>query len=102
VLAARLMVVAASLRWVRELPPLRLRSMKRQWGRCSPAGRLTLNPNLVKAPRECIDHVRVHELCHLKEHNHGPRFNRTLDAQTPGWREVKQRLDRWVGQIMPG
>jgi predicted metal-dependent hydrolase len=102
VLAARLAAVVPSLRWVRECPPPQLRAMKRRWGSCSPAGRLTLNPNLVKAPRECIDYVLIHELCHLKEHNHGPRFHRTLDRQMPGWRQVKERLDGWVEQFMPG
>ena len=100
VLAARLESVAASLKWVRTPPPLRLQPMKRQWGSCSPTGRLTLNPHLVKAPRECIDYVIVHELCHLKEHNHGPRFHRLLDAQMPGWRAVKSRLDGLAEQIL--
>jgi len=101
VMASRLGAVAAPLRWVRALPPLRFRAMKHQWGNCSPAGRLTLNPHLVKAPRECIDYVILHELCHLKEHNHGPRFHRLLDARMPGWREVKKRLDGLVDQLMP-
>jgi len=101
VLAARLAAIVPSLRWVRERPSMHLRAMKRRWGSCSPAGRLTLNPNLVKAPRECIDYVLIHELCHLKEHNHGPRFYRMLDAQMPNWRTVKQRLDEWVDRLMP-
>ena len=100
VLAARLESVAASLKWVRTPPPLRLQPMKRQWGSCSPTGRLTLNPDLVKAPRECIDAVIVHALCHLIEHNHAPRFHRLLDAQMPGWRAVKARLDGLAEQIL--
>jgi hypothetical protein len=100
-MASRLEAVAAPLRWVRALPPLRFRAMKHQWGNCSPAGRLTLNPHLVKAPRECIDYVILHELCHLKEHNHGPRFHRLLDTHMPGWRDVKKRLDGLVDQLMP-
>jgi predicted metal-dependent hydrolase len=100
VLTTRLASIAASLRWVRTAPPLQLRQMKRQWGSCSPAGRLTLNPQLVKAPRECIDYVIVHELCHLQEHNHGPAFYRLLDAQMPGWRAAKARLDDLVEDVM--
>lgn len=100
VLTARLASIAASLDGVGTAPPLRLRPMKRQWGSCSPAGRLTLNPQLVKAPRECIDYVIVHELCHLQAYNHGPAFYRLLDARMPGWRAAKARLDDLVEELM--
>lgn len=96
VFAQRLAAVAAPLRWVKTLPPIRLRCMAVQWGSCSPAGRITLNPLLVKTPRECIDYVLLHELCHLLHHNHSPRFYSTLDRQLPGWRRVKERLDNQV------
>ena len=93
VLPARLDAVSASLRWLRKPPALRFQAMKVQWGSCSPAGRLTLNPHLVKAPRECIDYVLLHELCHLKEHNHSQRFYRLLDMHMPQWQQRKSRLD---------
>ena len=48
---------------------------------------------LIKAPRECIDYVVLHELCHLKEHNHSSRFYRLLQQHMPKWAEVKQKLD---------
>ena len=100
VLAARLEEVAASLRWVRTPPLVRFQTMKVQWGSCSPAGRLTLNPHLVKAPRECIDYVLLHELCHLREHNHGKKFYRMLDAHMPRWRERKSRLDNLAENLL--
>lgn len=92
-LSARLEELAATLRWVRTPPPVRFQAMKVQWGSCSPAGRLTLNPHLVKAPRECIDYVLLHELCHLREHNHSRRFYRMLDMLMPRWQRRKSRLD---------
>jgi predicted metal-dependent hydrolase len=67
--------------------------MKKQWGSCSPAGVLSLNPHLVKASSLAIDYVLLHELCHLRFHNHSDRFYRLLDRQMPGWKEVKERLD---------
>jgi len=67
--------------------------MKTQWGSCSPTGAILLNPHLVKAPRECIDYVISHELCHLKEHNHSPRYYRLLSKIMPRWEVVKARLD---------
>lgn len=97
--AARLAAVAAPLRWVRQLPPVRLQFMTVQWGSCSPAGRLTLNPLLVKSPRECVDYVLLHELCHLLHHNHSPFFYRALDRHMPNWRPVKDRLDNMAEEI---
>ena len=79
-----------------------MQDMKVQWGSCSPAGRITLNPHLVKAPRECIDYVLLHELCHLRHHNHSTRFYKALDANMPHWRAVKQRLDAMAEQLLPG
>lgn len=100
VFAERMESMLSELRWRRSLPPTRLQAMKIQWGSCSPTGRLTLNPWLVKAPRECIDYVILHELCHLKEHNHGPRFFRLLDKHMPPWRERKARLDELAEIIL--
>lgn len=101
VLAARLAALAPLLQSVGTPPPMQLRVMQTRWGSCSPGGRLTLNPNLVKAPRECIDYVLIHELCHLGEHNHGPRFHRLLETLMPQWCSVKARLDGLVEQLMP-
>lgn len=67
--------------------------MKKQWGSCSPQGHILLNPHLVKAPRDCIDYVILHELCHLQEHNHSPKFYQLLSQLMPAWKSVKTRLD---------
>ncbi|MCK6402211.1 MAG: M48 family metallopeptidase [Sphaerotilus natans subsp. sulfidivorans] len=93
VFATRLKVVSEPLRWVRQPPVFRLQFMTRQWGSCSPSGRLTLNPWLVAAPREGIDYVLLHELCHLKYHDHSRSFYVTLTRHFPDWERVKERLD---------
>ena len=67
--------------------------MQTQWGNCSPGGTITLNPHLVKAPRDCIDYVILHELCHLQEHNHGPAFWVLLERVMPDWERHKARLN---------
>lgn len=100
VFAQRLLVIAEPLQWVHDLPPVRLQFMKRQWGNCSPAGRLTLNPWLVRAPREAIDYVLLHEMCHLKHHNHSRAFYSTLDRHMPNWREIKGQLDERAAQYL--
>lgn len=99
VFADRLTAIAAPLRWVKQLPPTRLQFMTVQWGSCSPSGRITLNPLLVKTPRECIDYVLLHELSHLLHHNHSPNFYRTLDRHMPNWMAVKERLDNMAEEI---
>ena len=79
--------------WVTGIPSFRVMAMKKQWGSCSTKGNLMLNPHLVKAPKECIDYVILHELCHIAEHNHSERFWRLLTQVMPNWKEVKARLD---------
>ncbi|MBP4052187.1 M48 family metallopeptidase [Chromobacterium violaceum] len=81
-------------------PPWRLLTMRTQWGSCSPKGELLLNPHLVKAPRACIEYVIAHELCHLKEHNHSPRFYQHLSAILPDWQARKDELDRMAEQLL--
>lgn len=97
--ADRLAAVVTPLRWVKQLPPTRLQFMTVQWGSCSPSGLITLNPLLVKAPRECIDYVLLHELCHLLHHNHSPKFYRTLERHMPNWRAVKEKLDDMAEEV---
>ena len=49
------------------------------WGSCSRAGNINLNLNLICLPEPLCDYVLLHELCHLKEPNHGPRFHALLE-----------------------
>ncbi|WDJ88754.1 M48 family metallopeptidase [Xanthomonas campestris] len=93
VLPQRVANMAEQLAWVKQPPPISLRRMQRQWGSCSPLGRISLNLALIRVPSACIDYVILHELCHLKCHSHSKAFYRLLDAHLPGWRRTKQRLD---------
>lgn len=100
VLPSRLNSVVGALRWLAEAPEVRYQVMQRQWGSCSPTGRLTLNPMLIKAPPDCIDYVLLHELCHFKEHNHGRQFYALLNRHMSDWEERKRRLDNLAEQIL--
>jgi len=89
----RLENICANLSWVTSKPEWKLLKMRKQWGSCSPKGALNLNPHLVKAPIRCIDYVLLHELCHLKIHNHSPQFYRLLFKHMPEWEAAKMQLD---------
>jgi predicted metal-dependent hydrolase len=77
----------------RERPTLALRRMRIRWGSMSPAGTLSLSPDLVRAPRECIDYVILHELCHLMHADHGREFRGLLERVLPDWERRKHRLE---------
>lgn len=89
----RLDNLCRELRWIAQKPQWKLLKMKKQWGSCSPQCVLSLNPHLIKASTDCIDYVLLHELCHLKHHNHGQAFYRLLRKHMPNWESVKGRLD---------
>lgn len=74
-------------------PSILIRRMKKRWGSLSNKGTVILNPDLIKAPKECIDYVVSHELCHLKHHNHSPEFHMLLDSVIPGWKRIKHKLE---------
>lgn len=74
-------------------PTLRIAHMKNRWGSLSRKATLTLNPELIKAPRECIEYVVIHELCHLLHHNHGSEFQHLLERSLPDWMNRKHKLE---------
>ncbi len=73
---------------------LSIRQMPTRWGSCTAKGRIILNPELIKAPKACIEYVIMHELCHLVHSDHTQKF---LDLQTremPEWEKWKNKLER--------
>lgn len=74
-------------------PALKIRKMKRRWGSYSMRGNLNLNLYLIRFPLSQIDLVIVHELCHMLEFNHSPRFYQLMDTVLPHWRELDRQLN---------
>jgi predicted metal-dependent hydrolase len=74
-------------------PVLGLREMKKRWGSFLNKEKIFLNPKLIHTPKDCIDYVIVHELCHLKYKNHSSNFWKLLDEKYPKWEKVKDKLE---------
>ena len=53
---------------------IRVKRMKTRWGSCSSKKNLNFNYKILFLPEERANYIIVHELCHLAEMNHGPRF----------------------------
>ena len=64
-----------------------IRNQKTRWGSCSAKGNLNFNCLLMMAPKEVIDSVVVHELCHLLEMNHSPKFYEHVLSVFPDYYE---------------
>lgn len=78
-----------------EKPTLRIRDMETRWGSClAKKGIVTLNKRLLEAPRNCIEYVVMHELCHFMHPNHSKYFYAFLSMLMPDWKERKQFLDK--------
>jgi predicted metal-dependent hydrolase len=73
-----------------------IRTMKRRWGSCSNKGVITLSTELIKLADKYIEYVIVHELCHLRHHNHGEGFYRLLSELYPDWKEVRREMKKYV------
>ncbi len=70
-----------------------IRDMKTRWGSCNVrTGKLTFNLQLIRFDRECAEYVVVHELAHLLERGHNPRFWGIVEKALPDYRERKKRL----------
>mgnify|MGYP004449044313 CR=1 FL=1 len=100
---------------VKELPPrleafakvmgvsygrVKIRNQKTRWGSCSVKGNLNFNCLLMLMPREIQDYVLVHELAHLREMNHSPRFWAIVEGVLPDYRERRKWLKQNGGVIM--
>ncbi len=68
--------------------------MEKRWGSCTCNGKITLNTELVKAPKVCIEYVMVHELCHLVIRKHTKDFYDLQAKIFPDWQKWKEKLEK--------
>jgi predicted metal-dependent hydrolase len=69
-----------------------LKGQRTLWGSCSRKHNLNFNWRLMMTPEPVIEYVVVHELAHLKEMNHSPRFWKIVEKHCPAWRERRKWL----------
>lgn len=75
----------------------RIADQKTLWGSCTAQGRISLSWRLVMAPPAVLRYVAVHELCHVRHHDHGPRFWKLVARQMPDFETHR----RWLREHGP-
>jgi len=78
-----------------------LSSAATRWGSCSSDGKIRLNWRLIHFPLPIIDYVVAHELAHLREMNHSPRFWQTVESIFPEFREARHTLKHHPPDLLP-
>ena len=74
------------------------KAMISRWGVCNVRNkRVCFSLYLLLLPEWCVEHVVVHELCHLLEPSHNARFHALMDRYYPRWREARREARRLVG-----
>lgn len=71
---------------------IKITDSRYRWGSCTPGNNLNFNWRLIKAPMFVIDYIVIHELAHLLEPNHTPRFWSIVHAQTAAMDRARQWL----------
>lgn len=71
---------------------LKITAARKRYGSCSGKNSLCFSCFLMEQPEAAIDLVVVHELCHIREKNHGPRFYALLEQTLPDWKTRKKLL----------
>ena len=74
---------------------VRIKHNVSNWGSCSVKGNINLNLNLMRLPQDLQDYVMLHELCHLRHMNHGPKFHALLESICADHLTLRRRLKEY-------
>ncbi len=77
-----------------------VKKLKSRWGSATKSGIIHLNETLAKTPPKVIDYVIIHELCHLKIHDHSSKFWNLLYKTMPNYEKHKEYLEKNFKQII--
>jgi len=84
----------------RDVARVNVRDTKSRWGSCSEQGNLSFSWRLIFAPEPVLDYVVAHEVAHLVEMNHGPRFWQLVESLTPGSAGPRAWLKRHRSRLL--
>jgi predicted metal-dependent hydrolase len=70
--------------------------MKKRWGSCSSKGKIAISYDLIRLDEIYAEYVIIHELCHLKHHNHSSNYYNLLSEVYPEWKKVREELKKYV------
>ena len=74
-----------------------IKLMRTEWGSCNHRRRsLLFNLDLARVPVECIEYIVVHELSHLRVHNHGTAFQALMTERLPNWKLLRQQINDFI------
>lgn len=73
---------------------IRITSAVTRWGSCSSKKNLNFSYRLILTPKEMVDYVIVHELCHLRQMNHSKKFWKEVGTIMPDYKRREQRLKK--------
>jgi len=73
---------------------INIKNQKTRWGSCSKKGNLNFNYRIIFLPERLADYIIVHELCHLQEFNHGPKFWQLVAKTFPDYRTLRREVKR--------
>jgi len=92
-------VLAYAGRITNATPTLRLSNARSEWGSCNARGEIRLNWRLVQLPPALAEYVVAHEVAHLVELNHSPRFWALVETLMPGHATRRRELEDWTALL---
>lgn len=78
---------------------VKINSAKTRWGSCSGRNSINLSRSLMKLPRQLIDYVLVHELCHTVHKNHGPQFWKLVEHHLPNYKKLEREIKKHTTRL---
>lgn len=71
---------------------VKIDDFKARWGSCLHTGEVAYNWRIIMSSHQIVDYIVVHELCHLLEHNHGPRYWQLVERIIPNYQDCREWL----------